>query len=325
VILLDEADLVFEEDQGFTKAMKDLVLTSKTPIILTCNTLTPALKSVAPHSLVLTAELPEIREATLRLTCVALAEGLRNVSIERMGQIFRQCRGDMRPALSLLQIPGDHASKSFINREAANFPRSGDVFLNAAARMGASTSEGNAGPSSSADQCKQLNRLCELTEAICEFDISGREVPLGPCPALQENAAEEPGSVVEIPRSYSTETSFCRREMALSVNTRRLARCGPVSETEWKTEKECSVIDVDSAYNLYLKHLESRFGISGPRGASTSPHTVDQLSCLIEFAQSAPLKDVSKRRRRRQRLHPTLGLARKDVLPTLLSNRGERH
>lgn len=104
LVLLDETDNVFEDhDQGYFKVLKELTQSSRRPIVMTCNSLTPELLLLAPSCLVLEATMPEREQVALRLVCIARAEGL-PVSLRHIKELVEECSGDIRAALHRLQI-----------------------------------------------------------------------------------------------------------------------------------------------------------------------------------------------------------------------------
>lgn len=101
LILLEDIDLIFEEDEGFISAASQLVSNTKRPIVITCRDVCSYLNKIAPEQnkiyfqkaignrVSTLLELISLAETGFRLSCECLAELLQN--------------GDLRKALLQLQ------------------------------------------------------------------------------------------------------------------------------------------------------------------------------------------------------------------------------
>lgn len=83
LILIEEADILFEEDQGFWRGVVDLIARSRRPVVLTCNDLAFLQLGDLPYQELLPFDLPRSREAVTHLAhLVELATGTRPSSQE---------------------------------------------------------------------------------------------------------------------------------------------------------------------------------------------------------------------------------------------------
>lgn len=74
IILLDEVDTLFEADAGFFPALSELAKTSKSPIVLTANTIPSGLNSAFTH---ISLDRLTVKECASKLTDIVRAEGFR--------------------------------------------------------------------------------------------------------------------------------------------------------------------------------------------------------------------------------------------------------
>lgn len=104
VLLIEDVDIVFEQDEGFTTALSQLLYTSKRPVILTTTDETSLhlQKFIHSYNIIRFSELKSEKLAVwLQLVC--LLEGL-YVQKKILGELLDYFKGDMRKCLLQLQF-----------------------------------------------------------------------------------------------------------------------------------------------------------------------------------------------------------------------------
>ena len=81
LILLDDVDLVFEEDDGFINAAYQLALNTKRPIAMTCKNSFTQLSKIAPYQVKIEFETVCCKKASAFLELVSLAETKRRLPL----------------------------------------------------------------------------------------------------------------------------------------------------------------------------------------------------------------------------------------------------
>lgn len=74
LILLEDVDLIFEEDEGFVSAVYQLALNSKRPIVMTCRDVCPHLSKMAPQQNKIYFQRPNTNALSALLELISLAE-----------------------------------------------------------------------------------------------------------------------------------------------------------------------------------------------------------------------------------------------------------
>ncbi|KIX04267.1 uncharacterized protein Z518_05134 [Rhinocladiella mackenziei CBS 650.93] len=103
LILFEEVDILFEEDKGFWSGVQSLIRTSKRPVILTCNDLTPVPLDELDLFTVLTYDRPETNLAVNHLAYTAAAEG-HLLGQEALRNLFLSKNRDLRASLTELNL-----------------------------------------------------------------------------------------------------------------------------------------------------------------------------------------------------------------------------
>lgn len=104
LLLVEDVDIVFEQDEGFTAALGQLLTTSKRPVILTTTDETAfhIQKFVNTHHLVRFRELKS-EKLSIWLQLVCLLEGM-HIRKENLRELLDYFRGDIRKCLLQLQF-----------------------------------------------------------------------------------------------------------------------------------------------------------------------------------------------------------------------------
>ncbi|KAI4498008.1 hypothetical protein M0802_006832 [Mischocyttarus mexicanus] len=101
LILLEDIDLIFEEDEGFISATSQLVSNTKRPIVMTCKDVCPHLNKMAPEQNRIYFQKVVGSRATTLLELISLAETGSRISCECITELLQN--GDLRKALLQLQ------------------------------------------------------------------------------------------------------------------------------------------------------------------------------------------------------------------------------
>ena len=103
VILLEEVDIIFEEDRGFWPGVQQLILQSKRPVIMTCN----SLETIPLEELSLFATLsydsPPVNDVVAYLALVSAAEG-HLLQPEALSRLYHRKHNDLRATLMELDL-----------------------------------------------------------------------------------------------------------------------------------------------------------------------------------------------------------------------------
>ncbi|XP_046813074.1 ATPase family AAA domain-containing protein 5 isoform X1 [Vespa crabro] len=117
LILLEDIDLIFEEDEGFISATSQLVSNTKRPIVMTCKDVCPHLNKMAPEQNRIYFQKVDGNRASTLLELISLAETGSRISCECLTELLQN--GDLRKALLQLQyllVSGfSHATKYSFN------------------------------------------------------------------------------------------------------------------------------------------------------------------------------------------------------------------
>ncbi|XP_047346063.1 ATPase family AAA domain-containing protein 5 isoform X2 [Vespa velutina] len=117
LILLEDIDLIFEEDEGFISATSQLVSNTKRPIVMTCKDVCPHLNKMAPEQNRIYFQKVDGNRASTLLELISLAETGSKISCECLTELLQN--GDLRKALLQLQyllVSGfTHATKYSFN------------------------------------------------------------------------------------------------------------------------------------------------------------------------------------------------------------------
>ncbi|KAK0539451.1 hypothetical protein OC834_000006 [Tilletia horrida] len=105
VILIEEADILYEEDKGFWPALIELIGRSRRPVIITCNDSSAIPRDDLPLQTTLSFTAPSAEEAAVYLRVVALQD--RHIlSSDDAAAIYQSTRGLLQPtSLSLAGLP----------------------------------------------------------------------------------------------------------------------------------------------------------------------------------------------------------------------------
>ncbi|XP_014616774.1 PREDICTED: ATPase family AAA domain-containing protein 5 isoform X2 [Polistes canadensis] len=101
LILLEDIDLIFEEDEGFISAISQLVSNTKRPIVMTCKDVCPHLNKMAPEQNRIYFQKVVGNRASTLLKLISLAETGFKISCECLAELLQN--GDLRKALLQLQ------------------------------------------------------------------------------------------------------------------------------------------------------------------------------------------------------------------------------
>lgn len=101
LILLEDIDLIFEEDEGFISAISQLVSNTKRPIVMTCKDVCPHLNKMAPEQNRIYFQKVVGNRASTLLKLISLAETGFQISCECLAELLQN--GDLRKALLQLQ------------------------------------------------------------------------------------------------------------------------------------------------------------------------------------------------------------------------------
>ncbi|XP_043664083.1 ATPase family AAA domain-containing protein 5 isoform X2 [Vespula pensylvanica] len=101
LILLEDIDLIFEEDEGFISATSQLVSNTKRPIVMTCKDVCPHLYKMAPEQNRIYFQKIVGNRASTLLELISLAETGSRISCEYLTELLQN--GDLRKALLQLQ------------------------------------------------------------------------------------------------------------------------------------------------------------------------------------------------------------------------------
>lgn len=134
IVLFEEIDIVFDADEGFARALCNIIATAKCPIVMTCNSVPKALRDARRAGLEIITETfhrPALNRSLMFLEVLCLAEGVR-ATTDEIGRVLQLCRGDLRRALSLLQFwcnrlpvaPGGAAGGAGSSKDQADGARS---------------------------------------------------------------------------------------------------------------------------------------------------------------------------------------------------------
>lgn len=74
LILLEDVDIVFEEDEGFVSAIAQLTANTKRPIVMTCRNSCSHLSKMAPNQLKIRFQVPTSRRVPALFQLISLAE-----------------------------------------------------------------------------------------------------------------------------------------------------------------------------------------------------------------------------------------------------------
>ncbi|KAK2577142.1 hypothetical protein KPH14_003302 [Odynerus spinipes] len=101
LILLEDIDLIFEEDEGFISAMCQLALNTKRPIVMTCRDVCSHLNKIAPEQNRIYFQKVIGNKVSTLLELISLAETGSRLSCECLAELLQN--GDLRKALLQLQ------------------------------------------------------------------------------------------------------------------------------------------------------------------------------------------------------------------------------
>ncbi|XP_050091147.1 ATPase family AAA domain-containing protein 5 [Anopheles aquasalis] len=112
LILIEDADIVFDQDEGFVSAINQLVATSKRPIVLTTtNAGCPHLARYMARNNVIHYVAPGIENVSKFLSLLALVERIQ-IDQQDIGRLYARNGKDMRKTLNELQFYIHSASAS---------------------------------------------------------------------------------------------------------------------------------------------------------------------------------------------------------------------
>nr|XP_033336733.1 ATPase family AAA domain-containing protein 5 [Megalopta genalis] len=101
LILIEDIDLIFEEDEGFISATYQLALNTKRPIVMTCRDICPHLAKIAPQQNRIYFQQATGSRIVALLQLIALAETGYSVSTDYITELIQI--GDLRKAILKLQ------------------------------------------------------------------------------------------------------------------------------------------------------------------------------------------------------------------------------
>ncbi|EFN70838.1 ATPase family AAA domain-containing protein 5 [Camponotus floridanus] len=97
LILLEDIDLIFEEDEGFVSAAYQLASNTKRPIVMTCRDICPHLSKMAPQQNRIYFQKVDNSRVSALLELISLAEANRRVPYNCLVKLLQM--GDLRQAL----------------------------------------------------------------------------------------------------------------------------------------------------------------------------------------------------------------------------------
>ncbi|XP_076398232.1 enhanced level of genomic instability 1 isoform X2 [Megachile rotundata] len=117
LILIEDVDIIFEEDEGFISAICQLASNTKRPIVMTCKDVCPHLNKLAPQQSRIFFQSPVGNKVSVLLELISLAETGYRLSSSCITELLQS--GDLRKAILQLQyllLSGPpQMSEQFIN------------------------------------------------------------------------------------------------------------------------------------------------------------------------------------------------------------------
>ncbi|XP_046736084.1 ATPase family AAA domain-containing protein 5 isoform X2 [Diprion similis] len=101
LILIEDVDLIFEEDEGFTSATFQLAANTKRPIVMTCKETYPHLNKMAPYQQFIHFQAAKGNRVSALLELISLAESGYRLPQPCLNTLLRN--GDLRQSLLQLQ------------------------------------------------------------------------------------------------------------------------------------------------------------------------------------------------------------------------------
>ncbi|XP_017890426.1 ATPase family AAA domain-containing protein 5 isoform X2 [Ceratina calcarata] len=101
LILLEDVDLIFEEDEGFVSAAYQLASNSKRPIVMTCRDVCPHLSKMAPQQTKIHFQRPSGNAVSVLLELISMVETGYRLPSDRKIDLLQT--GDLRRSLLQLQ------------------------------------------------------------------------------------------------------------------------------------------------------------------------------------------------------------------------------